>query len=101
MEGLRFDVRVDGANAGGTVWSAYHDLDVQMVSRKSGEGGILKDIKSFVANKFVLDGDNMPNPEKGEEARPGEVVYYVRPTDPFFTRVWAPVRNGLMAVAKG
>lgn len=101
MEGLRFDIRVDGATAGGTVWSAYHDLDVQVVSRKSGEGGILKDIKSFVANKFMLDSDNMPDAEKGEEARPGEVVYYVGPNDPFFTRVWAPLRNGLMTVAKG
>lgn len=101
MEGIRFDVRVEGPNAGGTVWSAYHDLDVQMVSRKSGEGGIFKDIKSFVANKFVLDGDNMPDAENDEESRPGQVIYFVKPTDPFFTRVWAPVRNGLMAVAKG
>lgn len=100
MEGLRFDVRVEGSNAGGTVWSAYHDLDVQLVSRKSGEGGLFKDIKSFVANTFVLDDDNMPDPEKGEGTRPGEVAYFVRPTDPFFTRVWAPVRDGLLAVAK-
>ena len=62
---------MDGRTAGGTVWAAYRDLDVQMVDRKTGEGGVFDDIKSFVTNTFVLRGDNMPGDGEDDEARPG------------------------------
>jgi hypothetical protein len=100
LAGMRFDVTVDGRSAGGTVWAAYQDLDVQMVDRETGKGGLFDDIKSFVTNTFVLRGDNMPGDGDGEGARPGAVKYYVEPDDPFFTRVWAPIRSGLMAAAR-
>lgn len=100
LEGLRFDITVDGPTAGGTVWVAYRDLDVQMVDSGSGEGGLFDDIKSFVANTFVLRNENMPDGEDGDEAVRGNVEYYVEPDDPFFTRVWAPIRSGLMDVVK-
>lgn len=101
LAAMRFDVTVDGHAAGGTVWAAYRDLDVQMVNRETGEGGLFDDIKSFLAKTFVLRGSNMPGENRKDDARPGAVEYYVRDADPFFTRVWAPIRSGLMAVARG
>lgn len=100
LAAMRFAITVDGRSAGGTVWAAYRDLDVQMVDRETGEGGLFDDIKSFVTNTFVLRGDNMPGGGEGEGSRPGAVKYYVDRRDSFFTRVWAPIRSGLMAVAK-
>ena len=99
LEALRYDVVVDGPAAGGTVWAAYRDLDIQMVDRSTGEGGLIDDLKSFVANTFALHDENMP-PSGDEGAKPGTVDYAVDPGDPFFTRIWAPIRSGLMAVAK-
>lgn len=101
LAALRFDATVDGRTAGGTVWAAYRDLDVQIVDRETGEGGLFDDIKSFVTNTFVLRGDNMPGEGEADEARPGAIEYYVERDDSFFTRVWAPIRSGLMAVARG
>lgn len=101
LAAMRFDVAVDGRTAGGTVWAAYRDLDVQMVDRETGKGGLFDDIKSFVTNTFVLRGDNMPGDGEDDGARPGTVEYYVAPDDSFFTRVWAPIRSGLMDVARG
>lgn len=99
LEALRYDVVVDGPAAGGTVWAAYRDLDIQMVDRRTGKGSLMDDLKSFVANTFTLRGENMP--ASGDEgAKPGAVEYAVDPRDSFFTRVWAPIRSGLMAVAK-
>ncbi|MGD8494769.1 MAG: hypothetical protein PVF05_01160 [Gemmatimonadales bacterium] len=100
LAAMRFAITVDGRSAGGTVWAAYRDLDIQLVDRETGEGGLFDDIKSFVTNTFVLRGDNMPGGGDGEGTRPGAVKYYVEPQDPFFTRVWAPIRSGLMAVAR-
>lgn len=100
LAAMRFAVTVDGRSAGGTVWAAYRDLDVQMVDRETGEGGLFDDIKSFVTNTFVLRGENMPGSGDGEGTRPGAVRVYVERQDPFFTRVWAPIRSGLMAVAR-
>ena len=100
LEGLRFDITVEGPAAGGTVWVAYRDLDVQIVDSRTGEGGLLDDIKSFVANTFALRDENLPETDGEDGAEPGVVEYYVRPADPFFTRVWAPIRSGLMGVAK-
>lgn len=101
LAALRFDATVDGRTAGGTVWAAYRDLDVQVVDRETGEGGLFDDVKSFVTNTFVLRGDNMPGDGEADDARPGAIEYYVRRDDSFFTRVWAPIRSGLMAVARG
>jgi hypothetical protein len=101
LAALRFAATVDGRTAGGTVWAAYRDLDVQIVDRETGEGGLFDDIKSFVTNTFVLRGDNMPGDGEADEARPGAIEYFVRRDDSFFTRVWAPIRSGLMAVARG
>jgi hypothetical protein len=101
LAALRFDATVDGRTAGGTVWAAYRDLDVQIVDRETGEGGLFDDIKSFVTNTFVLRGDNMPGAGEADEARPGAIEYFVKRDDSFFTRVWAPIRSGLMAVARG
>lgn len=100
LEGLRYDVTVDGLMAGGTVWVAYRGLDVQMVDRESGEGGLIADVKSFVANTFVLRGDNMPEAEEEEGVQPGPVEHVLEADDPFFTRLWAPIRSGLMSVTK-
>lgn len=101
LEGLRYDVTVDGLIAGGTVWAAYRELDVQMVDRETGEGGLIADVKSFVANTFVLRDDNMPDTEKEEEGvQPGPVEHVLEADDPFFTRLWAPIRSGLMSVTK-
>ncbi|HEM46903.1 MAG TPA: hypothetical protein ENO23_07650, partial [Alphaproteobacteria bacterium] len=75
LAGIRFDITVDGPTAGGTVWVAYRDLDVQIVDSGTGDGGLFDDIKSFVANTFVLRGDNMPGDGDGEEAVPGTVEY--------------------------
>jgi len=101
LAALRFEATVDGRTAGGTVWAAYRDLDVQIVDRETGEGGLFDDIKSFVTNTFVLRGDNMPGDGEADEARPGAIEYFVKRDDSFFTRVWAPIRSGLMAVARG
>jgi hypothetical protein len=100
LEGLRYDVTVDGLMAGGTVWAAYRDLDLQMVDSRTGEGGLIADVKSFLASTFVLRGDNMP--ETGEEGgvQPGPVEYVLEADDSFFTRLWAPIRSGLMSVTK-
>lgn len=100
LEGVRFDIDVDGPSAGGTVWAAYHDLDVQLVDRRTGEGGLFDDIKSFLANNFVFRGDNMPDVEGRTGSEPGAVEYYVPATDPFFSRIWGPIRSGLMAIAR-
>lgn len=100
LAAMRFDITVDGRTAGGTVWAAYRDLDVQLVNRETGEGGLLDDIKSFVTNTFVLRGNNMPGGGEADGSRPGVVEYYVERDDSFFTRVWAPIRMGLMAVAR-
>ena len=100
IEGIRFDVDVDGSSAGGTVWAAYQGLDVQLVDRNTGEGGLFDDIKSFLANNFVFRGDNMPDAEGGTGSEPGAVEHFVSPTDPFFSRVWEPIRSGLMAIAR-
>lgn len=100
LEALRFDIEVDGRSAGGTVWVAYRDLDIQMVDSRSGEGGVFADIESFVVNTFVLRSSNMPGEGEDEEAVPGRVEYYVEPDDPFFTRVWAPIRTGMMAAVR-
>lgn len=100
LEGLRFDVTVDGLIAGGTVWAAYRELDVQMVDSRTGEGGLIADVKSFVANTFVLRGDNMPEAADEDGVRPGPVEHVVRAEASFFTRLWAPIRAGLMSVTK-
>lgn len=100
LEGLRFDIDVDGSSAGGTVWAAYQGLDVQLVDRNTGEGGLFDDIKSFLANNFVFRGDNMPDAEEGTGSEPGAVEYFVSPSDPFFSRIWGPIRSGLMAIAR-
>lgn len=100
LAAMRFDVTVDGRTAGGTVWAAYRNLDVQMVDRETGEGGLFDDIKSFVTNTFVLRGSNMPRAGDQDGSRPGTVEYYVERDDSFFTRIWAPIRSGLMAVAR-
>lgn len=100
LEGMRFDITVEGSSAGGTVWVAYRDLDVQIVDRRTGEGGLFDDIKSFLANTFVFRGDNMPSTDEGDEPAIGAVEYYVPPGDSFFSRVWGPIRSGLMTVAK-
>lgn len=100
LEGLRYDVVVDGLIAGGTVWAAYRDLDVQMVDRRTGEGGLIADVKSFVTNTFVLRDDNMPETEEEEGVKPGPVEHVLEADDPFFTRLWAPIRSGLMSVTK-
>lgn len=100
LEGLRYDVTVDGLIAGGTVWAAYRDLDVQMVDRRTGEGGLIADIKSFVANTFVLRDDNMPEAGEDGGVEPGAVEHILEADDPFFTRLWAPIRSGLMSVTK-
>ena len=100
IEGIRFDVDVDGSSAGGTVWAAYRGLDVQLVDRTTGEGGLFDDIKSFLANNFVFRGDNMPDAEGGTGSEPAAVEHFVSPTEPFFSRVWEPIRSGLMAIAR-
>lgn len=100
LEGLRYDVTVDGRMAGGTVWVAYQGLDVQMVDSRTGEGGLIADVKSFVANTFVLRGDNMPGKTEEQGVQPGAVEHVGGAGDTFFTRVWAPIRSGLMAVTR-
>lgn len=100
LEGLRYDVTVDGRIAGGTVWAAYRGLDIQMVDRGTGEGGLIADVKSFVTNTFVLRDDNMPASTEEAGVQPGAVEHFADPADPFFTRLWAPIRSGLMAAAK-
>lgn len=100
LEGLRYDVTVDGSTAGGTVWVAYRGLDVQKVDRRSGEGGLIADIESFVMNTFVLRGDNMPEATGEGGVRPGEVEQAIGAGDSFFTRLWVPIRTGLMAVTR-
>lgn len=100
LEALRYDVTVDGLIAGGTVWAAYRGLDVQMVDRRTGEGGLIADVKSFVANTFVLRGDNMPAVDDEDGVKPGPVEHVARPDASFFTRLWAPIRSGLMSVTK-
>jgi len=100
LEGLRYDVTVDGLMAGGTVWAAYRDLDVQMVDSRTGDGGLIADIKSFVANTFVLRGDNLPGTAEEGGVQPGPVEHVLEADDPFFTRLWAPIRSGLKSVTK-
>ncbi|MFW6084613.1 MAG: hypothetical protein ACODAA_05315 [Gemmatimonadota bacterium] len=100
LEGMRFDIRVEGRTAGGTVWVAYHGLDVQIVDRRTGEGNLFDDIGSFLANTFVFRGDNMPDDGAVEAPVRGVVEYYVPSDVSFFSRVWGPIRSGLMAVAR-
>ncbi|MFW6089476.1 MAG: hypothetical protein ACODAB_06975 [Gemmatimonadota bacterium] len=100
LEGLRYDFTVDGLIAGGTVWAAYRGLDVQMVDSRTGEGGLIADLKSFVANTFMVRGDNMPGEADDDGVRPGAVEHVARADASFFTRLWAPVRSGLMSVTK-
>jgi hypothetical protein len=100
LEGLRYDVTVDGLLAGGTVWVAYRDLDVQMVDSRTGEGGLIADVKSFLANTFVLRDDNMPDTEEEGGVQPGPVEHVLEPEASFFTRMWVPIRSGLMSVTK-
>ncbi|HSM08856.1 MAG TPA: hypothetical protein VLA33_07540 [Gemmatimonadota bacterium] len=100
LEALRYDVTVEGLIAGGTVWVAYRGLDVQMVDRRTGEGGLIADVKSFVANTFVLRSDNMPAADDEDGVKPGPVEHVARADASFFMRLWAPIRSGLMSVTK-
>lgn len=99
LEALRYDVTVDGPSAGGTVWVAYRNLDVQMVDRRTGKGGLIDKLKSFVANTFALRGENMPA-DGDAGTLPGAVEHSVNAGDSFFTRIWAPIRSGLLAITR-
>jgi hypothetical protein len=95
LSSLYFDVDVDGAVARGEVAGTYSDARIGFVDRRSGDGDIIQDIKSFIANSFVIEADN---PEDGEPARTGRVQYTVQPRDAFFKRLWVPLRTGLVSL---
>ena len=95
LASLQFDIEVDGPVARGSVAGEYHDAGIGFVDRRSGDGDIIDDVKSFITNTFVIDGDN---PADGEAARAGRVEHAVQPGDAFFKRLWVPLRTGLVSL---
>jgi hypothetical protein len=84
---------VDG-RATGRVDAAYEGLVLAMVDKRTkGAGGVMATFKSFVTNRFVIRGTNMPGASGGMKS--GNVMYVHARAEPYFGFLWKALRAGL------
>ena len=98
VDSARVDIRYRADGASGVVMVGYEGLELRQEDRNTGEQSFGQRLTSFVANTFVIRGDNRP----GDDGPPREGrVEYVRPPDAsFFKQFWHAIRDGLIDVAK-
>ena len=98
VDSARVDIRYRADGASGVVMVGYEGLELRQEDRNTGEQSFGQRLTSFVANTFVIRGDNRP----GDDRPPREGrVEYVRPPDAsFFKQFWHAIRDGLIDVAK-
>jgi len=83
---------INGSRARGTVRVEYNDLSVSMLNEKSKKSGFFDSISSWIANAFVIRGDN----QHGDgNFKVGKINYRMRADAAVMQTVWFPIRAGL------
>ena len=90
-----FRFQVNGRRATGFLNPYYKDLKVKLVDEDTKESNLIKGIVSWVANTFVVHGNNM-----GDDHRQAQIMYTLPRDAAIFQTLWFPLRDGLLKVAK-
>ena len=90
IEAQNFDVKIINGNAAGTMLLIYHDLDAQMINKKSGK---VKKIETAIAN-LVLKKRN----KKHRKLPPklAKVKYSRKSTDDFLSYLWSSISDAII-----
>ncbi|CAN5396670.1 hypothetical protein BH10BAC6_BH10BAC6_14420 [soil metagenome] len=87
-----YSFSVNGNKANGSVSIVYSKLKVAMLNEKSKKSGFFDSITSWIANAFVIRGDN----ERGDENfKRGKIKYTMRSDAAVMQTIWFPIRAGL------
>ena len=97
LQGVTFDIDIEGGVARGNVTGTYTNLTLAAISKVSGsEDGFSDGLKSFMANNFKIRRNNEANKKKPMKI--GEVKYTRELDDPFIRTVWFSLRTGVRDV---
>jgi hypothetical protein len=91
IEAQNFKVDVKDGKASGNMLLLYHDLDAQVVNKKTGK---VKHLFSHVAN-FVLKNDNKKKEQQNKPKTAG-VEYARRKEDGFLSYIWASISESIV-----
>ena len=101
LDSAWFKFRVKDGVTDGEMQLLYRDLTAEFVNKVTGEGGLSEWLKTFVANSFMLRGEN----RWGGGDHPHRTVSirgFVRtPNLPLPKYVWHTLRQGLFLTIKG
>lgn len=87
-----YSFTVNGNKAKGSVSVVYSKLKVAMLNEKSKKSGFFDSITSWIANAFVIRGDN----ERGDgDFKKGRINYTMRSDAAVMQTIWFPIRAGL------
>ena len=96
IDSIIADVNIRNGSANGTLLLAYHDFDLEVLTKTAwGEKGLREKIGTFVANTFKLKSHN---PEKGLPLRPVQIQNRWMGDVSFFNFLWITVRGGIGSV---
>jgi hypothetical protein len=92
IEAQNFEVNVKDGKASGSMLLLYHDLDAQVVNKKTGK---VKQLFSHVAN-FVLKNENK---RKEQQSKPKTVAvaYGRKKEDGFLSYIWASISESIVS----
>jgi hypothetical protein len=90
IEAQNFHVNVKNGIATGDMLLLYHNLDAQVVEKKTGK---IKHLFSHIAN-FVLKNENKKEKQKGP--KPATVEYGRKKEDGFLSYIWASISESIV-----
>lgn len=88
--GLDFGMRMGEQQSSGELTLLYEDLKVSLLDKKENEENLGSQIKSLLANTFVIKSDN-----KGEDIRSGEINFERVERKSVFNYWWKSLLSGI------
>lgn len=91
-----FAVDITSGYASGNVNAVYSDLKLEPSELKTNKTKVGRNIKSFMANTFVIHKNNLP--DKAGNVKPGKIKYMRRNDTAFIEMIWLSLRTGIADV---
>jgi hypothetical protein len=92
-----YNIDVHAGKASGELRIEYQDFSIAVIDNNSGkESGIVDRFSTFIGEKFILRGTNMPGTTG--LMKTGKIKYTRDPDDTFMQFLWFALRSGLSDV---